>query len=82
MHKNEVIPIENHEGLFRDIESRAVINIDNAGYEAFMRQKSLLKKAKADAEANVNRILTLEQQVAELTASVRKILEESNGAPT
>ena len=71
----KLIPVENEEGLFRDVDSGAIINKNPTAYNEFKKSK-IKSKAKQDIEkAKEVRINTLEQRVDSIDAKLNKILE-------
>lgn len=54
------IPVENYEGYSRDTRSKAIISVDQSGYEAFIakkREKREMKDRLAQVEASLDRII-------------------------
>jgi hypothetical protein len=54
------IPVENHKGYSRDTRSKAIVSVDQSGYEAFIekkREKREMKDRLAQVEASLDRII-------------------------
>lgn len=75
-----LVPIEDKPGLYRDLDTRAVVNMSDEAYAAFKKSKQAALKRKELEEAKEARINKIEQDVRELKAGIDKILQIlSNG---
>lgn len=64
----ELIPVEGHTQLGRDPNSNAILNTDLTAYEAY-------RKARRDAKRKEAEMATLKDEVAELKALVKTLVD-------
>ncbi len=67
----ELIPVEGHTQLGRDPNSNAIINTDLTAYEAY-------RKARRDARRKEAEMATLKDEVAELKALVKTLVDKED----
>ena len=70
MNKPQFQKIENEPGLIKDTSSKAILYTDNSALSAY---KTKRKKA-AEMEAKLEKINTLEQDVAEIKDLLRQLI--------
>lgn len=63
------IPVEGHSGLFRDEESRAIINCNNSEYEEYLKFEEKIRNEK-------NEIKQLKNELDELKNLVSKLVNK------
>lgn len=77
----EAIAIDGLFGYHRDMKTHAVINTNSAEYEAYMKRKAILESAKAESEADKEKIKTMSKDIDELKRLVEQLLnKDSNGS--
>lgn len=74
----DLIRIENHEGLVRDLNSKAILTTNMSAAEQYKRQSKVMENSKASLEE----VSTLKEQVSELKAMLGEILRKLNDNPT
>lgn len=80
MRELNTVPIDGTPGLHRDIATHAVININNTEYEAFLRQRELLKRNKNAVSEQAAKIESLERNVSELKQMIAQLINrDTNG---
>ncbi len=67
----ELIPVEGHTQLGRDPNSNAIINTDLSAYEAY-------RKARKEARRKEEEMATLKDEVAELKALVKTLVDKED----
>ena len=65
-----MIPVEGHKNLFRDENSNAIINIDNAAYHDYMNTRRLNSDKKAELDAMKDEIETLKSLLNDLASKI------------
>lgn len=70
MTKSKFAKIENESGYIKDMSNRAILSTDIAGLEAY----KLRRKKNAETQAKLDRLNTLEQDVAEIKDLLRQLL--------
>lgn len=74
-----LIRVKDHDHLFRDSHSKAVLNTDRAALEEYYAKVEFLKRQKAEQEETKQRLSALEQNMSEIKsllqdiASMRKV---------
>ena len=77
--KTKLVPVKDEDGLFRDIKSNAIINMDNVAYTEYKKKKYMndIKKAKQwEKEQEIN---ILKSDIKELKEMLNLILEKLYG---
>ena len=67
----ELIPVEGHNQLGRDPNSNAILNTDVSSYEAY-------RKARKEAKRKEAEMSTLKDEVAELKALVKTLVQKED----
>ena len=65
-----MIPVEGHKNLFRDENSNAIINTDNAAYNDYINTRRMNSDKKAELDAMKNEIETLKSMLNELATKI------------
>lgn len=63
-----MIPVEGHNGLYRDEKSNAIINMDDKAYNEYLNSKNKLIEDR-------NRLSQLEDEIQEIKQLLIKLLE-------
>jgi len=63
---DNIVKIENAEGLVRDLSSGAVINTNKTEYENYLQKKNANKKLKTQLEQNADDIHKLKTDMSEI----------------
>ena len=58
--------VKDHNHLFRDINSKAVLNTDKAGLNDYMMKREIAKKQKEEQSETKMRLTQLEQDMTEI----------------
>lgn len=58
--------VKDHNHLFRDINSKAVLNTDKAGLNDYMMKREIAKKQKEEQSETKMRLAQLEQDMSEI----------------
>lgn len=58
--------VENHNNLFRDMETNAIINTDNKSYNEYLRRKALAQQKEADQINDRKEIENMKNDIAEI----------------
>jgi hypothetical protein len=73
------LKVKDHPGLVRDPFSKAVINIDENGFNSYIEQRNRMKKQIEAIESNKNEVQQLKEDVAELKALMLQIASKLQG---
>lgn len=74
-----LLKVRDHEHLYRDSHSKAILNTDRAALEEYYAKVEFLKKQKVEQEETKQRLAALEQNMSEIKsllqdiASMRKV---------
>jgi len=69
-----LIKVKDHEHLFRDSHSKAILNTDRAALEDYYAKIEFLKKQKVEQEDTKQRLSTLEQNMSEIKSLLQDIV--------
>lgn len=78
----KTIPIDGSNGYHRDVRTHAVININNAEYEAYMRQRKIIEQAKLEAEESKKNLEAMSKDIESLKQIVAQLLNKDSNGPT
>ena len=65
-----MIPVEGHKHLFRDEKTGAIVNMDTAGYSAYMSNKRRNSDKQAELDEMKSEIETLKSALSELVSKI------------
>ena len=65
-----MIPVEGHKNLFRDENSNAIINTDNAAYNDYIITRRMNSDKKADLDEMKTEIETLKSMLKDLASKI------------
>ena len=65
-----MLPVEGHKNLFRDQDSNALINTDNAAYNDYMNTRRINSDKKAELDAMKDEIETLKSLLNDLASKI------------
>ena len=65
-----MIPVEGHKNLFRDENTNAIINSDEAAYNDYMNNRRINSDKKAELDAMKNEIETLKSMLNDLASKI------------
>ena len=65
-----MIPVEGHKNLFRDEKTGAIVNMDTAGYSAYMSNKRRNSDKQAELDEMKSEIETLKSMLKELASKI------------
>ena len=69
-----LIKVKDHEHLFRDSHSKAILNTDRAALEDYYAKVEFLRKQKVEQEVTKQRLSTLEQNMSEIKSLLQDIV--------
>jgi len=65
-----MIPVEGHKNLFRDENSNAIINTDNASYNDYINTRRMNSDKKAELDEMKTEIETLKSMLKDLASKI------------
>ena len=65
-----MIPVEGHKNLFRDENSNAIINTDNAAYNDYINTRRMNSDKKAELDEMKTEIETLKSMLKDLASKI------------
>jgi len=65
-----MLPVEGHRNLFRDENTNAIINSDQAGYDDYMNNRRINSDKQAEMDAMKEELETLKLMLKELTSKI------------
>jgi hypothetical protein len=65
-----MLPVEGHKNLFRDENSNAIVNTDNAAYHDYMNTRRINSDKKAELDAMKDEIETLKSLLNDLASKI------------
>lgn len=71
-----LIPVEGHNGLYRDSKTNAIINKNKNEYEAHLRRKKAIEDEKNRISNLENDISSLKNELSEIQILLRRLLEK------
>lgn len=77
----ELVKVEGHPDLVRDMNSKAIINTNMAAYEAAVKRSKTVQRQKDDLRDAVRDINILKNEMKEIRSLLIKMVESSHGNP-
>jgi predicted nucleic acid-binding Zn-ribbon protein len=71
---HKAVKVENEVGLYRDLSSGAIVNTDDSGRNAYLKQRKALLKAREETEQNTRDIQELKGEVQDIKQMLSQIL--------
>ena len=65
-----MLPVEGHKNLFRDEDSNAIVNTDNAAYNDYINTRRINSDKKAELDAMKDEIETLKSLLNDLASKI------------
>ena len=65
-----MLQVEGHKNLFRDEDSNAIVNTDNAAYNDYMNTRRINSDKKAELDAMKDEIETLKSLLNDLASKI------------
>ena len=65
MHNN-LLKVENESKLYRDVSSRAIINMDETGHNKYLQQRQRLLKTQEDVANNTQEIKDIKHELSDI----------------
>ena len=65
-----MLPVEGHKNLFRDENSNAIVNTDNAAYHDYMNTRRINSDKKAELDTMKDEIETLKSLLNDLASKI------------
>jgi len=66
-----MIKVEGHSNLYRDEESGAIMNLDSAGYQEYVKKRNAKIREKEE-------ISSLKSEISEIKLMLQQILKDKN----
>ena len=78
--KEDLIPVENRDGLFRDPESNAVVNCNKTQYEQYMASYNKRQKKDDDFDSLQTDVNLLKSDISDMKSMLTLLLEKKNAS--
>ena len=78
--KDDLIPVENRDGWFRDPESNAVVNCNKTQYEQYMASYNKRQKKDDDFDSLQNDVDLLKSDISYMKSMLTLLLEKKNAS--
>lgn len=69
-----MLKVKDNSSLVRDPVSKAIINIDETGYEAYVSKRERLRKEKEQTEKNSRDIEILKNDISDIKSMLKMLL--------
>jgi len=73
--KPKYTKVKDQNGFFRDIDSNAILNMDNTSYLKYKQEKQFAKLKREEEQRKETRLNNLESEVKQLKDGINQILE-------
>jgi len=72
-----MIKVKEHNDLVRDPVSKAIINVDERGYETYLAKKEALKQKNRQIDKNSEDIVKLKDDISEIKEMLKMLIINS-----
>jgi len=74
----DLIPVEGHDGWYRDPNSMAIVNCDKSAYEDYMAKYNARQKKKENEQALQSDVDTLKSDVSDIKQLLQLLLKKES----
>ena len=78
--KDDLIPVENRDGWFRDPESNAVVNCNKTQYEQYMASYNKREKKEQSFNTLQNDVDGLKSDISDIKSLLQNLVERKNAS--
>lgn len=78
MHSSSLIPVEGHDGLYRDLKSNAVVNTDEDSYLKYVSQRNKKREQEIKLETAEKDINDLKLEITEIKNLLLELVNKNN----
>lgn len=80
MINRSVLKVKDHPTMYRDPNSKAILVVDQSARQNYLNQKALAQKTAQTAEDLQEEMNSMKQELTELKAMLRYLVEKSNSS--
>jgi hypothetical protein len=73
----DYVKVEGHDGLVRDRNSKAIVNMNQAGYQAYVAQRDALMRRQSQIDENTQDIRELKQDLSEIKQLLQILVQKA-----
>lgn len=78
MHSSSLIPVDGHEGLFRDLKTGCIINADTESYNKYVNERNLRKIREFKIENTAEEVENLKKEIGEIKELILKLIDANS----
>ena len=71
---NDLLKVENESKLYRDVSSRAIINMDEAGPSKYLQQRQRLLKTQEEVANNTQEIKDIKHELSDIKGMLTALI--------
>lgn len=72
----KLIPVENQQGLYRDVQTNAIINKNKYEYENYLKQRNIRLSKNEKIDELENQVLELKQDISEIKELIKYFINK------
>lgn len=72
----DYVKVAGHDGLVRDLSSKAIVNTNQAGYQAYINQRDALLKRQNQIDENTQDIETIKSDISDIKEMLKLLLQQ------
>lgn len=78
MHSSSLIPVEGHDGLYRDLKTNSIVNTDEDAYLKYVSQRNKKREQDIKLETAERDINLLKDEIAEIKNLLLELVNKNN----
>lgn len=72
----DYIKVAGHDGLVRDRSNKAIVNMNQSGYQAYVNQRDALVKRQEQIDANTRDIETIKSDMSDIKELLKLLVQQ------
>jgi len=78
MHSTGLIPVEGHEGLYRDLKTGAIINTNKNEFQKYVSKRDEISRNQQQITQTAEEVKELKSEILELKQLLFKLIGDTN----
>lgn len=78
MHRSSLIPIEGHDGLYRDPQTHCIVNADANSYSKYVSERQRKKERDLKVETTEKEVQLLKEEISEIKSLLLSLLNKDS----
>jgi hypothetical protein len=72
----DYVKVAGHDGLVRDLSSKAIVNMNRSGYQAYVNQRDVMLKRQQQLDENTQDIETIKSDISDIKEMLKILIQQ------